>query len=62
MIVEMKQMITKKWNMMLPMNGPIDNDLSTGFVISIKPKSLNFWYHYLLACYISFDQTNDSRW
>ena len=49
---------------MLPMNAfPIDNDLSTGFVISIKPKSLNSLISLFVNCYISFDQTNDdSRW
>ena len=42
---------------------PIDNDLSTGFVISIKPKSLNSLISLFVNCYISFDQTNDdSRW
>jgi hypothetical protein len=60
MIVEMKHNDYKKMKYDDPGEwSPIDNDLSTGFVISIKPKSVNSLISLFVNCYISFDQTND---
>ena len=64
MIVEVKHNDYKKMQMDDPGNWTaIDDDLDTGFVIGITPKSISSSILLDVNCYISFNQTDDdARW
>lgn len=64
MIVEVKHNDYKKMQMDDPGNWTaIDDDLDTGFVIGITPKSISSSILLDVNCYISFNQTSDdARW